>query len=155
MRGAEAYGDSIRDALARRFGNREITTIAEPGRGLVGDAGVIRSEVVLVSRKDASEDVRWVFLDIGMFSGLAETMGEAIKYRLETSRDGETVATGRVVLAGPSCDSADVMYEHADYRLPMTLTSGDEVLILSTGAYTSTYSSVGFNGFPPLETVCL
>lgn len=155
VRGAEAYGDAIRDALARRFGTREITTIAEPGRGLVGDAGVIRSEVVLVSRKDVNEDVRWVFLDIGMFSGLAETMGEAIKYRLQTSRDGKTVETGRVVIAGPSCDSADVMYEHSDYRLPLSLTSGDEVLILSTGAYTSTYSSVGFNGFPPLETVCL
>jgi len=155
VRGAEAYGDAIRETLARRFGDRRITTIAEPGRGLVGDAGVIRSEVVLVSRKDASEDTRWVFIDIGMFSGLAETMGEAIKYRIETSKDRADGETGRVVLAGPSCDSADILYEHTDLRMPRDLAAGDEVLILSTGAYTSTYSSVGFNGFPPLETVCL
>lgn len=151
--GAEAYGAAIRSALVRHFGDREIETIAEPGRGLVGDAGVIRSEVVLVSRKDVDEDTRWVFLDIGKFSGLAETMDEAIKYRVTTDHDGE--ADGPVILAGPSCDSADILYEKASYRLPLGLEAGDTVLILATGAYTSTYSSVGFNGFPPLETVCL
>lgn len=151
--GAEAYGAAIRSALTRHFGDRAIETIAEPGRGLVGDAGVIRSEVVLVSRKDAGEDTRWVYLDIGKFSGLAETMDEAIKYRVTTAHDG--TADGPVILAGPSCDSADILYEKASYRLPLDLKAGDTVLILATGAYTSTYSSVGFNGFPPLETVCL
>lgn len=151
--GAEAYGRAIRSSLDRHFGDRAITTIAEPGRGLVGDAGVIRAEVVLVSRKDASEDVRWVYLDIGKFSGLAETMDEAIKYRVTTAHDGGP--TGPVILAGPSCDSADILYEKAGYRLPLDLKVGDTVLILATGAYTSTYSSVGFNGFPPLETVCV
>lgn len=154
---ADAYGNAIMAALDRHFAEFDITTIAEPGRGLVGDAGVIRSEVVLVSKKDAAEDERWVFLDIGKFSGLAETMDEAIKYRLTTRRDGADLGgeTGPVILAGPSCDSADILYEKAGYRLPLELTAGDEVLILATGAYTSTYSSVGFNGFPPLETVCV
>ena len=147
------YGDAIRAALGRRFAGRSIQTIAEPGRGLVGDAGAIRAEVVLVSRKDEAEDLRWVYLDIGKFSGLAETMDEAIKYRIVTERDGEE--DGPVVLAGPSCDSADILYEHSAYRLPLGLRSGDTVLILATGAYTSTYSSVGFNGFPPLATVCV
>ncbi len=149
----EAYGKAITAALARHFGGRGISTIAEPGRGLVGDAGVIRAEVVLVSQKDEDEAERWVYLDIGKFSGLAETMDEAIKYRLRTSKDGEH--EGPVVIAGPSCDSADILYEKAGYRLPLTLASGDEVLILATGAYTSTYASIGFNGFPPLQTVCL
>lgn len=154
---AEAYGNAIMAALDKHFSGLQITTIAEPGRGLVGDAGVIRSEVVLVSKKDATEDERWVYLDIGKFSGLAETMDEAIKYRLTTMRGGAELGgeTGPVILAGPSCDSADILYEKAGYRLPMALTTGDEVLILATGAYTSTYSSVGFNGFPPLETVCV
>ena len=56
------------------------------------------------------------------------------------------------VLAGPTCDSADVMYEKMPYPLPVTLEIGDKVLIEGTGAYTSTYSSVAFNGFPPLRT---
>ena len=114
---------------------------------------MIRAEVVLVSRKDDSEDTRWVYLDIGKFSGLAETMYDAIKYRVTTDHDGGP--DGPVILAGPSCDSADILYEKAGYRLPLDLAVGDTVLILATGAYTSTYSSIGFNGFPPLETVCI
>ncbi len=49
-------------------------TIIEPGRGMVGNAGLIEAEVVLVSKKSADADeVRWVYLDIGKFGGLAET----------------------------------------------------------------------------------
>jgi ornithine decarboxylase len=109
--------------------------------------------VVLVSRKDADDLVRWVFLDIGKFSGLAETMDEAIRYQFETRHgDGET---GPCILAGPSCDSADVLYERRPVQLPLGLAAGDKVRILSTGAYTTSYSSVGFNGFPPLDAVFL
>jgi ornithine decarboxylase len=56
------------------------------------------------------------------------------------------------VLAGPTCDSADVMYEKTPYMLPFSLEIGDKILIEGTGAYTSTYSSVAFNGLPPLAT---
>lgn len=152
----DAYGQAIEAALARHFNGRSIVTVAEPGRGLVGDAGVIRAEVVLVSRKGedtTADEPRWVYLDIGKFSGLAETMDEAIKYRLTTAKDHGPA--GPVVVAGPSCDSADTLYENAGYTLPLDLAAGDEVLILATGAYTSTYASVGFNGFPPLEVVCV
>ncbi|WP_428250083.1 type III PLP-dependent enzyme [Ferrovibrio sp.] len=149
----EAYAKAISDAMTKHFGNKLPEMIIEPGRGLVGDAGVIQAEVVLISRKDYDEDRRWVYLDIGKFSGLAETMDEAIKYRLVTPRDGG--ATGPVSIAGPTCDSADILYEKADYQMPLDLQVGDKVQILSTGAYTTTYSSVGFNGFPPLKSYCI
>ena len=67
-------------ALAKHFGNAIPETIIEPGRGMVGDAGVIKAEVVLVSKKQPDDDQRWVYLDIGKFGGLAETMEEAIRY---------------------------------------------------------------------------
>jgi ornithine decarboxylase len=147
----EAYGDSIFQALSKHFGNRLPETIIEPGRGMVGNAGIIESEVVLVSKKSRDEDeVRWVYLDIGKFGGLAETMDESIRYRVRTEHDGDRKAP--CVLAGPTCDSADVMYEKTPYWLPVSLEIGDLVLIEGTGAYTSTYSSVAFNGLPPLET---
>ena len=85
-------------------------------------------------------------------------MDEAIKYRLLTSRDATAENGGEtspVVLAGPTCDSADILYEKTDYRLPTALAAGDKVWILATGAYTTTYSAVGFNGFPPLASVCI
>lgn len=148
-----AYGEAIRNALGARFGASQPDVIVEPGRGIVGDAGVIQSEVVLVSQKGGNDTRRWVYLDVGKFHGLAETMDEAIKYRLTTSHDGD--ATSPVVLAGPTCDSADILYEKADYQLPVSLVSGDKVWILATGAYTTTYSAVAFNGFPPLASVCI
>jgi len=146
----KTYGRSIFRALRKHFGNRIPDTIIEPGRGMVGNAGVIEAEVVLVSRKSEADDVRWVYLDIGKFGGLAETMDESIRYPIRTPRDGDPI--GPCVLAGPTCDSADVMYERTPYALPVSLEIGDKVLIEGTGAYTATYASVCFNGFAPLKT---
>ena len=118
---------------------------------MVGNAGIIEAEVVLVSRKSNEDEVRWVYLDLGKFGGLAETMDESIRYPIRTPRDGD--AMGPCVLAGPTCDSADVLYERQPYELPVSLEIGDKVLIEGTGAYTSTYASVAFNGFAPLKTI--
>ena len=144
------YGQAIFRSLRKHFGNRIPETIIEPGRGMVGNAGVIEAEVVLVSKKSADDKVKWVYLDIGKFNGLAETMDEMIRYPIRTPVDGEE--TEPCVIAGPTCDSVDVLYEKEPYLLPVSLEVGAKVLIEGTGAYTTTYSAVGFNGFPPLET---
>ena len=146
---AEAYGQAIFAALRKHFGNQLPETIIEPGRGMVGNAGVIKTEVVLISKKSDNDHHRWVFLDIGKFGGLAETMDEAIRYPIRTERDADAMEP--CVLAGPTCDSADVLYEKTMYPLPISLSIGDEVLIEGTGAYTTTYSAVAFNGFEPLK----
>ena len=130
-----------------RFPDGIDEVMVEPGRYLVADAGVLRSEVVLVSSRSIGDE-RWVYLDCGKFHGLAETMDEAIRYRMRTPHDGGP--TGPVAIAGPTCDSADVLYEKTAYELPLALAEGDLVDVLSAGAYTTTYSSVGFNGFAPL-----
>jgi ornithine decarboxylase len=145
------YGNAIFRALSKHFGNRIPETIIEPGRGMVGNAGVIEAEVVLISKKSQAEsELRWVYLDIGKFNGLAETIDEMIRYPIRTEADG--APTAPCVIAGPSCDSVDVLYEKRPYDLPVSLEIGTKVLIEGTGAYTTTYSAVGFNGFPPLET---
>ncbi len=146
----KTYGSAIFKALRKHFGNRIPETIIEPGRGMVGNAGLIETEVVLVSKKSEEDDVRWVYLDIGKFGGLAETMDESIRYPIRTPRDGDAMAP--CVLAGPTCDSADVMYEKTPYPLPVSLEIGDKLLIEGTGAYTTTYSAVAFNGFAPLKS---
>ncbi len=146
----KTYGQAISDALIKHFGNRIPETIIEPGRGMVGDAGIIKAEVVLISRKQDDDPLRWVYLDIGKFGGLAETMDEAIRYPIRTPRDRD--ARSPCVIAGPTCDSVDVLYEKAPYDLPVSLSIGDEVLIEGTGAYTTTYASVAFNGFEPLKS---
>lgn len=148
------YTRHVIDLLREYMPELPSTLMMEPGRGIVANAGVIRAEVVLVSKKHSADLVRWVYIDIGKFSGLAETMDEAIRYPLETPMD-QQATLGPCILAGPSCDSVDVLYEKRPVQLPLDLQAGDEIRILYAGAYTSTYSSIGFNGFPPLHTVCL
>ena len=146
----KAYGNSIFRALRKHFGNAIPETIIEPGRGMVGNAGIIEAEVVLVSRKSETDNIRWVYLDIGKFGGLAETMDESIRYPIRTPRDGGEA--GPCVVAGPTCDSMDVLYEKTPYDLPVSLEIGDKILIEGTGAYTATYAAVAFNGFAPLKS---
>jgi ornithine decarboxylase len=145
----EEYGQKLMDRVRKQFPGANYIMV-EPGRGLVGSAGCIAAEVLLVSKKSSYETVRWVYLNVGRFSGLAETEGEAIKYQF-TVLGKENSATAPCVLAGPTCDSADVLYEKNKVHLPVDLESGDVLLINSCGAYTSTYSTIAFNGFPPLE----
>ncbi|RZS34252.1 ornithine decarboxylase [Herbihabitans rhizosphaerae] len=144
------YGEVIGSSVRRHFGRTPPELYVEPGRAIVADAGLIRSEVVLVSRKSDVDSHRWVYLDIGRYQGLAETEAEMIAYRLSTAHDG--TADGPVIIAGPTCDGDDVLYQRTPYRLPLALRTGDHLDILSAGAYTASYASVSFNGFPPLAT---
>src|SRR5690348_5116048 len=145
----ESYGKAIFKALRKHFGNDLPNTFVEPGRGLVGNAGIIEAEVVLIAKRNPEDEVRWVYLDIGKFHGLAETIGESIRYPIRTTHDRDETAP--CIIAGPTCDSVDVLYEKTPYPLPVSLAIGDKVLIEAAGAYTATYSSVGFNGYPPLR----
>src|ERR687883_469853 len=145
----ESYGRAIFRSLRKHFGNAVPETIVEPGRGLVGNAGIIEAEVVLIAKRSPEDPVRWVYLDIGKFHGLAETIEESIRYPIRTPRDRDEMTP--CIIAGPTCDSVDVLYEKNPYPLPVSLAIGDKVLIEATGAYTATYSSVGFNGYPPLR----
>jgi ornithine decarboxylase len=144
----DQFGSAIMTAMTNHFGNNLPEMVIEPGRFIVGDAGLVSTEVVLVSQRDRNDPVRWVYLDIGRFGGLAETEGESIKYRMTTPHDGSQ--TGPVAIAGPTCDGADILYEKSNYRLPLSLQSGDKIELLSTGAYVTTYASTRFNGFAPL-----
>ncbi|NIH79515.1 type III PLP-dependent enzyme [Amycolatopsis viridis] len=145
----ESYARTIRAAVRAHF-PREPEVLLEPGRAVVAEAGLIRTEVVLVSTRFGR---RWVYLDVGRYNGLAETENEAIPYRLDPpDRYGPR---GPVVIAGPTCDGDDVVYQRTPYELPLSLRAGDRLDILDAGAYTASYSSVAFNGIPPLPTYCL
>lgn len=144
------YASEITRFLTEDFGDDLPEIILEPGRSLVGDSGILTSEVILASRKNNTALTRWVYIDAGKFNGLIETIDECIKYPVITTKDGDK--EGEVIIAGPTCDSMDVMYETTKYKLPVTLKQGDRMYWLSTGAYTTTYASVAFNGFPPIQT---
>ncbi|MDR1741792.1 MAG: type III PLP-dependent enzyme [Synergistaceae bacterium] len=123
--------------------------IIEPGRYMVGDAGVMVSEIVLISWKERESGIPWLYMDAGKFGGFIETIDECIRYPIYSERTGDA---NDYVIAGPTCDSMDILYEKNPYRLPSNLQEGDRLFFLSAGAYTQTYSSVFFNGFPPLRS---
>jgi ornithine decarboxylase len=109
----------------------------EPGRAVVGDAGILVSSVVGKARR---HDEGWLYLDVGVFNGLMESLG-GIRYTyiLEAGEGAEQ----RWTIAGPSCDSFDVIDRNVALPDPDI---GALILILSSGAYTVSYASE-FNGF--------
>lgn len=147
------YAETIDCAMAKHFGDARPRLLVEPGRYMVGDAGVLRSAVLLVSRKSHHSRRRWVYIDSGRYNGLPETFGERIQYQIRTPQDSGQCEP--VILAGPTCDSMDVIYQSSNYQLPLDLAVGDPVDFLSAGAYTASYASVEFNGFAPIRTYCV
>jgi Pyridoxal-dependent decarboxylase, C-terminal sheet domain len=89
-------------------------------------------------------------LDTSRYNGLPETQCERIHYRIHAPLPG--LPSAPAILAGPTCDSTDIIYEHASYELPLNLAVGDPIDFLSPGPYTANYASVKFNGFSPIRT---
>src|SRR5690606_9877607 len=120
----ETYAREISRFLEEDFGKDFPKIIIEPGRSLIANAGILVSEVVLISRKSRTALHRWVFTDVGKFSGLIETLNEAIKFPIYVEKRGELEES---VIAGPTCDSADIMYENYKYPMPLNLAIGDRM----------------------------
>lgn len=146
------YGEKIRQYLAHHFPTTMPRIMLEPGRYMTGNAGTILTKVVMIAKRNGQT---WVYLDIGKFGGLIETIDESIKYPITVLGKENPKTTMPVILAGPTCDSVDVLYEKFQYNLPTDLAEGDLLLIHSTGAYTQSYCAVNFNGFPPLKTMII
>lgn len=125
----------------------DITVHLEPGRAVVGDAGIF---VTTVIGKAKRSDDNWMYIDVGVFNGLMESVG-GIKYSyiVETSKQARHKKQWTV--AGPSCDSFDVIDKNVTLHEPQV---GDLFLILSSGAYTVSYASE-FNGFSIPKTILI
>lgn len=114
-----------------------IQVMAEPGRYLVGSAGCLISQVVGIATRDSA---RWVYLDTGVYGGLME-LSQNFPATLVSQRTGEA---GVWTMAGPTCDSIDVLGKH---RLPVNTTAEDIIYMPNLGAYCTT-CACDFNGFP-------
>jgi len=108
---------------------------AEPGRFIVGEAGVLETEIIGIAERDEG---KWVFLNCGVFNGMMEVI-DGITYPMTFSSNKELE---KVTLCGPSCDSMDRLYVA---KIPSPK-SKDKIFFHGTGAYTTVYSS-NFNGF--------
>jgi ornithine decarboxylase len=139
----QRFCQPINEYLERYFSKYRI--IAEPGRVLSGPCMVLAAKVM---GKSLRSGVWWYYLDEGVYGSFSGKIYDHAEYPLLVPRTGETFNS---VLAGPTCDSIDVLYENI--ALPC-LEIGDVLLFDSMGAYT-TASASNFNGFPKAKIVLI
>jgi ornithine decarboxylase len=127
----------LRAAIARLPGR--IRVIAEPGRYIVGPAVIGVASVMGRARREGHW---WYYLDDGIYGSFSGQLFDHTRYPVEPLRTaGETLPS---VLAGPTCDSIDVIAENL--MLP-PLKIGDLVIGRAMGAYTWA-SATEFNFYP-------
>jgi ornithine decarboxylase len=134
----------IRTALAKV--PRRLRIIAEPGRYIVGPAAIGVAAVVGRARREGRW---WYYLDDGLYGSYSGQMYDHARYPIEALRvSGERSSS---VLAGPTCDSIDVIAENV--MLPQ-LRCGDLIVGRAMGAYTWASASE-FNFFPKATVVAV
>lgn len=137
-------GRVVNKTLAENFisQNASPRISIEPGRGMVGDAAIMVTSVVGKAKR-GKED--WIYIDVGVFNGLMETI-QNFEYELKI---GLIRKKGKILtIAGPSCDSVDIPFKNI--LLP-NVEIGDRIYIINAGAYTTVYGA-NFNGFPVPDT---
>ena len=132
----------IRAALAKL--PKRIRIIAEPGRYIVGPAAIGVSSVMGRAKREGHW---WYYLDDGLYGSYSGQLFDHAKYPVEAlRREGPLLPS---VLAGPTCDSIDVIGENL--MLPQ-LEAGDLIVGRAMGAYTWASASE-FNFFPKAMVV--
>lgn len=123
-----------------------VQVIAEPGRFIVAQAMTSVASVMGQAERDGQI---WYYLDDGIYGSFSGLMFDDAKYPLTTLKhEGDYLPS---VLAGPTCDSIDVIAENI--MLPK-LSNGDLVVGRMMGAYTSA-TATDFNFFKRAQTVLL
>lgn len=139
----EEFCAPIRDALGGLPSGTRV--IAEPGRFICGPAGTVLTSVMGRAQRDGRW---WYYLDDGLYGSFSGQLYDHARYPVEPLQVREG-AREHCVLAGPTCDSIDVIAE--DIELP-PLQAGDILAGRQMGAYT-TASATDFNFFPRARVV--
>ncbi len=123
---------------------RNIKLIAEPGRFLVGPAGLLVTQVI---GRTFRNNKNYYYLNDGIYADFSGMVFDHCKYQFRTLRRGPTYLS---TLAGPTCDSFDTLSTNEE--IP-ELYVGDVVYVKNIGAYSSASAVPNFNGFPPAKII--
>lgn len=135
-------------AKAKEYGLREPCLLIEPGRSVVGEAGVTLYTVGAI--KEIPGIKKYVAVDGGMFDNPRYALYQA-KYTAVLANRMNDKADDVVTVAGKCCESGDIVC--ANVRIPKA-NSGDILAVLSTGAYNySMASNYNRNLIPPVVLV--
>jgi len=123
---------------------RNIRVIAEPGRFLVGTAGVLVTQVI---GRTFRNNKNYYYLNDGIYGDFSGMVFDHCRYEFRTLRRGQKFLS---TLAGPTCDSFDTL--SLNEEIP-ELYVGDVVYVKNIGAYSSASATANFNGFPPARII--
>jgi ornithine decarboxylase len=132
----------MRHDLDRLFGP-EIDLIAEPGRALVGPAGLLITRVV---GRSIRNNLNYYYLDDGVYGDFSGIVFDQSRYEFKALK---RTAKFLSVLPGPTCDSFDTIARGVE--LP-ELEVNDVLYVPNIGAY-SCASALTFNGIPPAKVI--
>ncbi len=128
-------------AMKAAFHNLDVRLVVEPGRWLVGPAGLLVTSVVLVKREAAS---RFLVLDAGMNDLIRPAMYEAWHGMVPVSAVDAAGPVSPADVVGPVCETSDTF---ARSRMLPDLAPNARMAILDAGAYGSVMSST-YNARP-------
>ena len=132
---------ALAGALKAAFQGLDVRLMLEPGRWLVGPAGVLLAAVVLVKQAAGQ---RFVVLDAAMNDLVRPAMYDAFHAVVPLSPVAARAAVAAADIVGPVCESGDTF---ARGRMLPELAAGDFVALLDAGAYGAVMSST-YNARP-------
>ncbi len=140
--GIESIGKAVSKALNEKI-DPSVRVVCEPGRFISGDAVTLFASVI---GKAVRDGVKWYYIDDGLYGSFSGCLFDHCTYRIMTNRNTKWE---KVVLAGPTCDSFDVIYKEC--LLP-PLEIGDVLMFPAMGAYCRV-SATGFNGLGQAQVI--
>jgi ornithine decarboxylase len=136
--------------IEKHFGDTGARYIAEPGRGLSARCATLITKILGKNERN-NED--WYFIDEGLFSTFSGKVFDQMEFQMLHERN-ETAELETCVVAGPTCDSSDIISNH-EHLLPCDMESGDLLLVPTMGAYTRVTAAAQFNGLEPAKVVVI
>jgi len=141
----ETFCQSIHQGLDEAFGDLPVRLIAEPGRGMCAECVTLVTRVI---GKNTRWDMPWYIIDDGLYGSFSGKVFDHIDYQI-LAENAESRPLHSCVLAGPTCDSSDVVSK--DQMMP-DMEVGELLLVPTMGAYTSA-SACPFNGLPVANSI--
>jgi ornithine decarboxylase len=132
--------------MTKALFDRNVKFIAEPGRFLVGPAGILVTQVI---GRAFRNNKNYYYLNDGIYGDFSGIVFDHCRYEFKTLRRGQKFLSA---LAGPTCDSFDTLSTHEEVP---ELYVGDVVYVKNIGAYSCASATTGFNGFPPAKIIMI
>ena len=130
----------------RRLFDKNVRFIAEPGRFLVGPAGILVTQVI---GRTFRNNKNYYYINDGIYADFSGMVFDHCRYEFKTLRRGQKFLS---TLAGPTCDSFDTL--SLNEEIP-ELYVGDVVYVKNIGAYSCASACANFNGFPPAKVILI